>query len=101
MGLLDRNHFLLGIFGPNTSSGMCVTKVPERWNNTWENNLKLAKMVEEAGIDFILPVARWIGHGGETNYNGNVLECFTWASAIAASTTKVCLIDLVLKRAYD
>ena len=63
MALSENDHFLLGIFGPNCSSGMSVTKIPERWNNSWENNVKLAHMLEDAGIDFILPVARWIGHG--------------------------------------
>jgi hypothetical protein len=48
----EKDHFLLGIFGPNCSSGMSVTKIPERWNNSWENNLKLAHMLEDAGVDF-------------------------------------------------
>ena len=35
--------------------------------NSWDNNLKLAKLLDEAGIDFMLPIARWIGYGGETD----------------------------------
>lgn len=89
MGLLDKGHFVLGVFGPNCSSGMAVTKIPERWDNSWENNLRLARMLEDAGIEFMLPVARWVGHGGETNFQSNVLECFTWAAGLAASTMNV------------
>ena len=60
MAMLEKDQFLLGVFGPNCSSGMSVTKISERWDNTWENNLKLAQMLEDGGFDFILPVARWV-----------------------------------------
>lgn len=89
MALLKEDRFLLGVFGPNCSSGMSVTKIPERWDNSWENNVALAKMLEDAGFDFMLPVARWIGYGGETNFQGNVLEAFTWAAGLAALTKKI------------
>lgn len=56
MTLQTKDHFLLGVFGPNCSSGMSVTKISERWDNSWENNVKLAHMLEDAGFDFILPV---------------------------------------------
>ncbi|MFK0165076.1 LLM class flavin-dependent oxidoreductase [Rhizobium sp. NPDC090279] len=82
-------QFLLGTFASNCSSGMSVTKVGERWNNSWDNNLKLARLLDEAGIDFMLPIARWIGYGGETNFHGNVLETMTWAAGLLASTTNI------------
>jgi dimethylsulfone monooxygenase len=84
--MLARDHFLLGTFASNCSGGMSVTKVPERWASTWENNLKLAHMLDEAGIDFMLPIARWIGYGGETNFHGSVLETITWAAGLLAQT---------------
>ena len=49
-------------------------------------------MLEDAGVDFMLPVARWIGHGGETNFQGNSLESFTWATGLAALTKKIVLV---------
>ena len=84
--ILHTKDFVLGTFASNCSGGMSVTKVPERWKNTWENNLRLARMLDEAGIDFMLPIARWIGYGGETDFHGDVLETVTWASALLAST---------------
>ena len=80
------NQFLLGTFASNCSGGMSVTKVPERWNNSWDNNLKLAKQLDAAGIEFMLPIARWIGYGGETNFHGGVLETMTWAAGLLAHT---------------
>lgn len=81
--------FLLGTFASNCSSGMTVTKVPERWDNSWSNNLRLAMLLDEAGIDFMLPIARWIGYGGETNFHGRVLETIAWAAGLLASTRDI------------
>ena len=75
--MLEKKGFKLGTFSSNCSSGMTVSKAPERWVNSWDNNLKLGKMLDDAGIDFMLPIARWIGYGGETDFHGGVLETIT------------------------
>jgi alkanesulfonate monooxygenase SsuD/methylene tetrahydromethanopterin reductase-like flavin-dependent oxidoreductase (luciferase family) len=87
--MFDSGQFLLGTFASNCSGGMSVTKVPERWVNSWDNNLKLARLLDAADIDFMLPIARWIGYGGETNFHGGVLETMTWAASLAASTANI------------
>ena len=63
--LKNNNRLKLGIFSANCSSGMAVTKVEERWQNSWHNNLELVRMCDVAGIEFMLPIARWIGYGDE------------------------------------
>ena len=68
---------------------MSVTKVPERWQNSWENNIRLAQLADAAGIEFLLPIARWIGYGGETDFHGSVLETVTWATGLLAHTKRV------------
>lgn len=93
--LPQRKNFLLGTFASNCSGGMSVTKVPERWNNSWDNNLALAGMLDDAGIDFMLPIARWIGYGGETNFHGDVLETVTWAAALIARTKQLTVFATV------
>jgi len=93
--LPQRKHFLLGTFASNCSGGMSVTKVPERWDNSWSNNLALAEMLDDAGIDFMLPIARWIGYGGETNFHGNVLETVTWAAGLIARTKRLTVFATV------
>jgi dimethylsulfone monooxygenase len=84
--ILNDNRLKLGFFSANCSSGMSVTKAPERWVNSWENNLGLARLADEAGIEFLLPIARWIGYGGETDFHGSVLETLTWATGLLAHT---------------
>lgn len=93
--ILNNNKFKLGFFAANCSGGMAVTKIDDRWNNTWENNLKMAQLADEAGIEFLLPIARWIGYGGETNFHGNVLETVTWASALLAATRHISVFSTV------
>ena len=87
--MFDDGTFLLGTFASNCSGGMTVTKLPERWESSWANNLKLAKLLDAAGIDFMLPIARWIGYGGETNFHGSVLETMTWAAGLLAHTSNI------------
>jgi len=81
--------FKLGTFSTNCSSGMTPTKAKERWVNSWDNNLALAKLLDAAGIDFMLPIARWIGYGGATDFHGGVLETMTWAAGLLASTKDI------------
>jgi len=88
-GLFSNNRFKLGTFSANCSSGMAVTKVPERWVNDWPNNIDLVQQCDEAGIEFMLPIARWIGYGGETDFHGGVLETVTWASGLAAHSKHI------------
>jgi FMNH2-dependent dimethyl sulfone monooxygenase len=87
--LTNPDEFKLGMFSSNCSGGLAVTKIPERWDNSWENNLKMSVMAEQAGFDFLLPIARWIGYGGETDFHGSVLETTTWATAILAKTEHI------------
>jgi FMNH2-dependent dimethyl sulfone monooxygenase len=82
--MFNNNKLKLGIFSANCSSGMAVTRVPERWQNTWDNNLALTRLCDEAGLEFMLPIARWIGYGGDTDFHGGVLETITWATGLTA-----------------
>lgn len=94
--MLKRDDFLLGTFCSNCSNGMAMTKIPERWVNSWENNLKLGKMLDEAGIDFMLPVARWVGTPGEEiDFHGSVLETITWATGLLALTKNIHVIATI------
>lgn len=89
-------RFKLGIFAANCSNGMSVTRVTERWDASWDNNLALARMTDEAGLDFLLPIARWIGYGGEViDFQRDVLETMTWAAGLLAATQRIAVIATV------
>lgn len=87
--LLNGEDFKLGLFSSNCSGGLAVTKIPERWSASWEDNLAMAKAAEEAGIDFLLPIARYVGYQGDTNFHGSVLDPLVWAAALIASTKRI------------
>src|SRR6202049_3556659 len=89
MAMGNSNVLKLGLFGANCSSGRAVTKVPERWSGNWEDNLRLTRMADEAGIDFMLPIGRWKGYGGDTDYQGATLETVTWAGGLLARTKRL------------
>jgi len=80
------NPFKLGIFSANADGGLTLTTVPERWQARWGDIAKLCQMADAAGFEFFLPIARWKGFGGTTNFNGPGFECFSWAAGVGAST---------------
>jgi alkanesulfonate monooxygenase SsuD/methylene tetrahydromethanopterin reductase-like flavin-dependent oxidoreductase (luciferase family) len=89
------NTLKLGLFGANCSSANCVTDVEERWSGTWDDNLQLAQMADEAGIDFMLPIGRWKGYGGATDFQGTTLETLTWAAGLLAATKRITVFGTV------
>jgi alkanesulfonate monooxygenase SsuD/methylene tetrahydromethanopterin reductase-like flavin-dependent oxidoreductase (luciferase family) len=85
----------LGLFGANCSGGKCVTDVPERWSGSWDDNLRLAQMADDAGLDFMLPIGRWKGYGGWTDFQGATWETLTWASGLLAATKRITVFGTV------
>ncbi len=93
--LYSRNKLKLGLFGANCSSGRAVTMVPERWSGNWPDCLSLARLADETGIEFMLPVGRWKGYGGDTDYQGETLETVTWAAGLLAATRRLTVFGTV------
>jgi alkanesulfonate monooxygenase SsuD/methylene tetrahydromethanopterin reductase-like flavin-dependent oxidoreductase (luciferase family) len=83
------------VFGANCSSSRTATTVPERWTASWPDCLALGKMADEAGIDFMLPIGRWKGYGGDTDFHGTTLETVTWACGLLAATKQITVFGTV------
>ncbi|MGI4813003.1 MAG: LLM class flavin-dependent oxidoreductase [Janthinobacterium lividum] len=86
--------FKVGLFGANLA-GIGMSVIPERWAASWDDNVAVAKMAENAGIDFLLPVARWKGYGGATDPQGSSLETITWATGLLAVTRRITVFATV------
>jgi dimethylsulfone monooxygenase len=95
MAMYNGNRLKIGLFGANCSSGRSATMVAERWSASWPDCLRLARMAEAAGIDFMLPIARWKGYGGATDFHGTSLETLTWAAGLLAATEHVTVFGTV------
>jgi len=93
--MYGNNRLQIGLFGANCSSGRSATLVPERWSGSWPDCLRLARMADDCGIDFMLPIARWKGYGGATDFHGTTLETITWASGLLASTARITVFGTV------
>jgi alkanesulfonate monooxygenase SsuD/methylene tetrahydromethanopterin reductase-like flavin-dependent oxidoreductase (luciferase family) len=92
---LRSSDFSIGIFSSNADGGLAITQVEERWRAQWRDCLTSAQIADRAGLDFILPIARWRGFGGETHAREWSFETFTWAAGLAASTERIALFATV------
>jgi alkanesulfonate monooxygenase SsuD/methylene tetrahydromethanopterin reductase-like flavin-dependent oxidoreductase (luciferase family) len=95
LAMYSANKLKLGLFGANCSSGRAVTMAEQRWSGSWRDNLTLARMAEDVGIEFMLPIGRWKGYGGDTDYQGTTLETLTWASGLLAKTERLVVFATV------
>jgi len=95
MAMYNGNALQLGLFGANCSSGRSATTVPERWTASWPDCLKLARMADAAGMDFMLPIGRWKGYGGTSDFHGATLETVTWAASLLAATRRITVFGTV------
>jgi len=91
----NANRFKLGLFSINADGGTAFTKVANRWRADWTEIEKLVRIADNAGIEFILPIARWKGYGGETRVRGASFETLTHAAAIAAITRRIAIFSTV------
>jgi len=93
--LYGPNKFKLGIFSTNADGGLTLTRVPERWPATWDGIAASAQMADRAGLEFILPIARWKGFGGEMNSRETSFETLTFAAALTGITKNIGLFSTV------
>ena len=93
--LVGPNRFKLGVFSCNADGGLAITDVPERWGASWDDNLAAASIADRAGLEFLLPIARWKGFGGKNRVREWSFETFTWAAGLASATERIALFMTV------
>src|SRR5205814_6403666 len=52
----------------------------------WSSDVCSSDLADAAGLEFLLPVARWHGYGGATDRQGTSFETLTWATGLLAAT---------------
>ncbi|MGD9985513.1 LLM class flavin-dependent oxidoreductase [Pseudonocardia sp.] len=94
--LRNDNPMKLGVFAMNCKGGTALTRYPRgRIVPTWEQQVSLARTADEAGWEFLLPLGRWRGLGGDTDPVAAQFEVFTWAAGITASTSRIHVLATV------
>jgi len=91
--LFNHNKMKIGIIAMNCSHGSTITTAENTWGMTWTETKEVVKMADNAGFEVLLPVARWKGYGGKTNFNNRTFETFNWASAVSAITEYSCIFS--------
>ncbi|MFZ1992189.1 MAG: LLM class flavin-dependent oxidoreductase, partial [Alphaproteobacteria bacterium] len=76
----------LGTFSSNLSGGCTISSMEGMLEAKWESTSELARLADEMEFEAIVPVGRWRGFGGVTDFNGAGFECFTFAAGIGAQT---------------
>ncbi len=89
--LYNANRMKIGIFGMNVSNGGTISKAPTSHRSTFQHNLSIAQKADRMGLEFLVPFGRWKSFGGDTDYNGDCMEVYTWAAALAARTERIML----------
>jgi dimethylsulfone monooxygenase len=84
--LYSDNRLKLGVFGANVSNGCAATTAPGHLEMNWPNGRDIVTLADLAGFEAVVPVARWKGFGGETNFNGTCFETLAWAAGMGAVT---------------
>jgi pyrimidine oxygenase len=78
-----------GVFLPIGNGGWMLSTTAPHPEATYAYNKQVAVDAEEAGLDFIMSMAKWRGFGGTTDHWGRTLESMTMMSALAEATSRV------------
>ena len=88
--LFDESQKLkLGLFSFNVSGGMMATTTPTSYEVSWEHTKQIALQAERMGFEALVPVGRWRGFEGRTNFAGESFETYTWAAGLAEATERI------------
>jgi FMNH2-dependent dimethyl sulfone monooxygenase len=88
--LFDESQKLkLGLFSFNVSGGMMATTTPTSYEVSWQHTRQIALQAERMGFEALVPVGRWRGFEGRTNFAGESFETYTWAAGLAEATERI------------
>jgi dimethylsulfone monooxygenase len=78
----------LGTFSSNLSHGCAISTIDGVLTADWPSTMSLARMGDEMSFEALVPVGRWRGFGGVTDFNGAGFESFTWAAGVGGATER-------------
>src|SRR5678816_4630433 len=90
--LFNDNRMKIGTFCTNCSYGTVASTAEGTFDLSWESTKALAQSADRAGFEALVPVGRWKGFGGLTDFNGDSFEVYTWAAGLAEATNYSCVL---------
>jgi dimethylsulfone monooxygenase len=89
--LSDDNAFKLALFCLNTSRGSSISFAETLPKATWPESARVARAADAAGVDAIIPLARWKNTSRAGLEYDRCFETFTWAAGLAAITERAAI----------
>jgi len=87
--VFNDNKMKLGIFGQNCSNGCTISHAETTFEPTYEHSVAISQKADALGFELLVPVGRWRGFGGSTDFNGTCMETYTWATAMLTQTKNI------------
>ncbi|HJY79758.1 MAG TPA: LLM class flavin-dependent oxidoreductase [Candidatus Binatia bacterium] len=91
--VFNDNKMKLGIFGQNCSNGCTISHAETTFEPTYKHSVAISQKADALGFELLVPVGRWRGFGGSTDFNGTCMETYTWATAMATQTRNLMLFS--------
>jgi FMNH2-dependent dimethyl sulfone monooxygenase len=76
----------LGTFCTNVSGAATMSSMAGVFETTWPNVQTVSRMADEMEFEAIVPLGRWRGFGGVTDFNEDVFEAMTFSAGVTAQT---------------
>ncbi len=84
------NRLKIGAFHMNCSRGGTPTLAEGSIATLdWAQQVRIAQAAEEAGLEALIPIARWRGYPGTSGFNREQYEVMPWAAGLAAVTNDI------------
>ncbi|MEW6298822.1 MAG: LLM class flavin-dependent oxidoreductase [Thermodesulfobacteriota bacterium] len=87
--VFNDNKMKLGVFGQNCSNGCTISHAETTFEPTYAHSVSISQKADAFGFELLVPVGRWRGFGGSTDFNGTCMETYTWATAMATQTKNI------------
>lgn len=91
--MFNERPLKLGTFCANLSGGAAITTIDGALRADWPSTSAVAAAADAMQFEAQLPVARWRGFGGPSEFNEHNFETYTWAAGISASTSYSCIVS--------
>src|SRR5579862_1042912 len=80
------NKLKLAVFCANNQRGTTISHAEDTLKITWPETVRVAQAADAAGIEALIPLARWKAVKYSAPEYERVFETFSWAAGIAAAT---------------
>jgi FMNH2-dependent dimethyl sulfone monooxygenase len=87
--LANGNRLKLGLFALNLERGGSISQIEGTLPSDWPTVERIARSADALGLELLVPVARWRGFGGDTNFAGSCFDTLCFAAGLGMATRNI------------